>query len=122
MSGRSVGEVSSAQVRDAIEIIATAEKARSQGLSPTGQTASDQTDAQVSQLNRPLPQGHDAVVDKAMGSVELPSLIDLKNSVQQIRDGLVAASDISVEISSTVLAVMDEELLKIDRYVELRDR
>lgn len=122
MSQREVGQISPAQVRDAIEIIATAERTRTNGANPSNQVGTEAANDALTQINRPRLEGHNATVDRAMGRVELPSLIDLKNSVQQIRDGLVAASDISVEISATVLAVMDEELLKIDRYIELRDR
>lgn len=122
MSEKRVGEISSAQLRDAIDIIASAERSRTPDAGESALVGLEPAGAQLSPFAHLAPQGMDAVVDQAMGPVELPTLLDLKDAVSQIKSGFIAAPEIAVEVSSTVLAVLDEELMKIDRYIELREQ
>ena len=123
MAERRVTEIPEARIRDAVDIIAAAERARSNAAdAPSGAALESGAGDRTLSRYYTQPQGLDGLVDRAVGAVDLPSLIDLKAAVERVRDGFVASPDLAPELTSTALAVMDEELMKIDRYLELRER
>ena len=122
MAEKTVSKVSAAQLSDAIDIIARAELRSASGpiaTEPLGQTP--RGDAVPAQ-NHLAPQGLANTVDAAMGPIQLPRLIDLHSAILRVRDNLASAVTLPEDLSSTAISVLDEETLKIDRYLALHKR
>ena len=72
--------------------------------------------------NHLAPQGLANTVDVAMGPIQLPRLIDLHSAILKVRDNLASAANLPDDLSATAISVLDEETMKIDRYLALRKR
>lgn len=104
-----------------IEMIARAELARS-ARAAEPQSVDTQPDMVPSSgLNR--PKGLAAVIDEALGSVELPTLHDLRAALSTAAERFDADSETSnlPELDRVVVAVLEEEQLKISAYLDVRD-
>lgn len=122
MANPKVNKVSPALLADAIDIIARAEN---RGVAPTTPALGPRQAGNVDMVpvqNHLAPQGMAGTVDAAMGQVTLPRLIDLHSAILKVRDNLASAENMPEELSSTAISVLDEETLKIDRYLALRKR
>lgn len=122
MAGKTVSKVSAAQLSDAIDIIARAElRGRTEPAVAAQLNQNAQPDA-VPVPNHLAPQGLANTVDAAMGPIQLPRLIDLHSAILKVRDNLTSAPGLAEDLSATAISVLDEETLKIDRYLALRKR
>lgn len=122
MADKQVSKVSAAQLSDAIDIIARAELRGKPGpVAPVLARQAAPLDA-VPVQNHLAPQGIANTVDVAMGPIQLPRLIDLHSAILKVRDNLTQAVNLPEDLSATAISVLDEETLKIDRYLALRKR
>lgn len=122
MSDRAIRAVRvDTRANNPIELIARAELARSARAreAPAQDTQPDLVPP--SGLNR--PQGLAAVIDEALGSVELPTLYELQAALSsaeaRLADGVETSS--LPELDQVVIAVLAEEKLKIAAYMDVRD-
>ncbi len=122
MADSKVNKVSPALLADAIDIIARAE---TKGVAPTSAALGPRQSGNLDIVpiqNHLAPQGQAGTVDAAMGQITLPRLIDLHSAILKVRGNLASAENMPDELSSTAISVLDEETLKIDRYLALRKR
>ncbi len=122
MTQKSVGQVTAAQLSDAIDIIARAELRAAREIQPAKTGVVDLSTDAVPVFNPLAPQGMANVVDAALGPIQLPRLIDLHSAILRVREHVGSAVDLPEELSSTAMSVLDEETLKIDRYLALHKR
>ena len=123
MADKQVTKISPSQLSDAIDIIARAEQRGRVDMPAVGAPlgAPGQVDALPVQ-NHLAPQGLANAVDVAMGPIQLPRLIDLHSAILKVRDNLASAVNLPDDLSSTAISVLDEETMKIDRYLALGKR
>jgi|GEM_PF-6499854 len=122
MADKAVSKVSAAQLSDAIDIIARAELRGTSGPSPASLPNQSASLDAVPVQNHLAPQGLANRVDAAMGPIQLPRLIDLHSAILRVRDNLTGAPNLPEDLSATAISVLDEETLKIDRYLALHKR
>jgi hypothetical protein len=102
-------------------MIARAELARS-SRSHEPRAVDEQPDlVPASGLNR--PKGLAAVIDTALGPVDLPALFELQSALASVEERLRASGDAGPlpELNDVVVAVLAEERDKISRYIDVRD-
>ena len=123
MAQKPVTKISPAQLSDAIDIIARAEQRGQLGVPRTGPVLSQSGNVEAApSQNHLAPQGLANTVDVAMGPIQLPRLIDLHSAILKVRDNLASAVNLPDDLSATAISVLDEETMKIDRYLALRKR
>ena len=122
MADRGVSPVRGEFTQDPISAIARAEKAARVGDDQTAPMVFD-TGPDLVDPSRPLaPQGLASVVDQALGQVQLPTLLELANALDDISDSADAMAEIDPAMSSVAKAVIEDEQRKIMRYLDLRDQ
>ncbi|MEM8693433.1 MAG: hypothetical protein AAGG57_16300 [Pseudomonadota bacterium] len=120
MAERSLTPVGADLSSDPIARIARAEQARADA-SPQAQIFDSGPD--LVEPSRPLaPQGLSAVVDASLGSVKLPTLLELANALDDVGQHAGLLAEIDPAMSEIVTAVLDDEQRKVLRYVDLRDK
>lgn len=123
MSQKPVSKISPAQLSDAIDVIARAEQRGQVGMSGIRPISDQSNNAEAApSQNHLAPQGLANTVDLAMGPIQLPRLIDLHSAILTVRENLTTAANLPEDLSATAISVLDEETLKIDRYLALRKR
>ncbi len=102
-------------------MIARAELARSARASEPKPVETGPDVVPSAGLNR--PKGLAAIVDEALGSVDLPTLHDLRAALFSAAERFEASSETSdlPELDRVVAAVLEEEQLKISAYLDVRD-
>ncbi len=68
------------------------------------------------------PQGLAAIMDRALGRVTLPTLLELQSALATARERLAVDPMIERGIVDVVEAVLVDEQSKIGRFIALRDR
>lgn len=105
-----------------IEQIARAELARSARAREVRPTSDQPELVPPSGLNR--PQGLSAVIDDALGPVNLPTLFELRSALGSVEEHLktsIGDDDEMAALFDVVVAVLAEEQLKISNYIDVRD-
>jgi delta 1-pyrroline-5-carboxylate dehydrogenase len=67
-------------------------------------------------------QGLSGTVERAMGPVALPTLLELVDALDDVAQHASAMNDIDPAMSEVALAVLSDEQAKVMRYLDLRDR
>lgn len=67
------------------------------------------------------PQGLTATVDRALGSVKLPTLLELANALDDLSGHLDTLTDIDPALAEVAGMVLQDEQNKVLRYIDLRD-
>lgn len=98
--------------------IARADAARAALVAP----AELALDPDLQPVPRPLaPQGLAAVVDRALGPVDLPRLLDLAEALEAARIAAAPSTfEIDPALADVVDAVLADEAAKVMRYLDLR--
>lgn len=104
-----------------IDRIAEADRNRVDAVRPEGANEFDAPELQPP--SRPLaPQGLAGAVDRALGRVELPTLLELANALDEASEALAQDDRIEPAMRELLSAVLTDEQRKVMRYLDVRDK
>ncbi|MEM9341907.1 MAG: hypothetical protein AAGA87_02565 [Pseudomonadota bacterium] len=122
MAARQLSPVGQDLRTDPIRAIAEADLQSRPPGTPTDVPVID-TGPDLVEPSRPLaPQGMAGLVDEALGSVKLPTLLELANALEDMAGYTSRLADIDPAMAEVAQAVLSDEQAKVLRYVDLRDR
>jgi hypothetical protein len=120
MSGQTLNRVGADFSADPIAAIARAERAGR--ADPVTQPQIVDGGPDLVEPSRQLaPQGLSGAVDRALGSVHLPTLLELANALEDLSAHVESLADIDPALSEVAGMVLQDEQRKVMRYLDLRD-
>lgn len=120
MSDRRLAPIGAEISADPIGAIARAERQRLSD-NPASTQAFDAGPDLVEPSRLLAPQGMAGAVDRALGSVKLPTLLELANALDDISGHVDALAEIDPGMAEVASAVLGDEQRKVMRYLDLRD-
>ena len=68
------------------------------------------------------PQGLSGLVERALGRMTPPGLLELANALEDLQGHVSALADVDPALAEVTASVLADEQRKVLRYVDLRDR
>lgn len=120
MADRGLSRIGGDITTDPIAAIARAERAGKADALLQPQVVDGGPDL-VEPSRQLAPQGLAGTVDRALGSVRLPTLLELANALDDLSAHVESLADIDPALSEVAGMVLQDEQRKVMRYLDLRD-